>query len=858
MRIIGAYLSSSMFRNRRIAQGLLIIFIVASGTTFACGPSYQYWHHIGSTAAFDPLIQRTGDSTYLFRQFFPQGDFGHRGRSGQKERQNDAYDAIALLLSEHRPEIVFMPPNRYQEFIIEHCFNVKYRKVYGDSSDLMSLAASIMKSLDEKESQSAEARSGAYYPAYDEIADPSALDFLTDLHADGPDDKYSSYLSSVKYQLARCYVDKGRQLNWPSVEKLLIHLQAIPEYEVVSSLALLMGYAANGSPDQLGQMLGIFEARFDKHLPRLDSWEKPLSPRPWTLDELAARIVVGYETVLQDEAVMTRRPVFELQFSSSGYSWGSCASNTLQNMIAFNAAAIKDATLSDFIVQELLTYRARLSEICPDTNEITAFLDQIRADQKTPYHAYLLAITYFYSRDYLEAQRMFTEIADQDIPWVTETALYLAARSQLIASQANWTRHLKGETIDKSLALGAAEAFRQYVSEYPEGLYVDSANGLVRRAHWLVGDQSTYRDMLIQAEQEFLRDIGDSSDWTEVEKEKLADFFHEYRLKGEFHDDGDHLALIKAFAEGVPVSKSDKYTPFSRLVGMSTAYDAFQREDYSFAINQYRGKSGLNEAELLLLARSYEMNGQLDEALDVWRSDLTANGPHQSVIDYETSKILFQNYGVERVVMDEALTNTYIKRVYLASLCDDSLQNKLLKDDLPGDIKHIVIADLALRYLYFEDFQKLHQLMQDQPDSFIEEFSAIRTAVKQIANNESLGKAHMNIAYFLQTAIQNPIYALDSDLAAPSAPQCRQNTMAAGAKGPYYYFNKSLEFFDENEQSTSEEKALYYLTVCTKPSRSSCSWGIRPTNGLTSKEAFTKLHDKYQNGKWASQAKYYY
>ena len=118
----------------------------------------------------------------------------------------------------------------------------------------------------------------------------------------------------------------------------------------------------------------------------------------------------------------------------------------------------------------------------------------------------------------------------------------------------------------------------------------------------------------------------------------------------------------------------------------------------------------------------------------------------------------------------------------------------------------------------------------------------------------------MNIAYFLQAVVNTPLFGLEDYLLQEETPECRQNTVAAGANGPYYYYNKSLDYFGDADQSSAEQKSLYYLTMCFKQGTASrtCLWGDRPDDGLSSKDAFTRLHSKYGDSDWAKKAKYHY
>lgn len=108
------------------------------------------------------------------------------------------------------------------------------------------------------------------------------------------------------------------------------------------------------------------------------------------------------------------------------------------------------------------------------------------------YLAYLAAADAFYAGDWDKAARQFALLSHARDPWLAETAHYMAIRVALNAAQRdsfNDYGDFSGiEHVDQAAAQRGKAAIEAYLERYPDGLYTDSARGLLRRALWLTGD----------------------------------------------------------------------------------------------------------------------------------------------------------------------------------------------------------------------------------------------------------------------------------------------------------------------------------------------------------------------------------
>ncbi|WP_407315382.1 outer membrane assembly lipoprotein YfiO [Pseudomonas sp. nanlin1] len=169
-----------------------------------------------------------------------------------------------------------------------------------------------------------------------------------------------------------------------------------------------------------------------------------------------------------------------------------CRSNSEQTAADFMQALADSADLSPAERSALGTSRLRMLAACTwEPEQFTSMLpgDMQSAASKS-FATYLQAASDFYSGRFLEATSGFTSLADNSNPWLKDTSLYMIGRSELNLAQEKAFEYgeLKPERVDKAAARRAEEAFDKYLELAPSGLYCATANGLLRRVHWLLQD----------------------------------------------------------------------------------------------------------------------------------------------------------------------------------------------------------------------------------------------------------------------------------------------------------------------------------------------------------------------------------
>lgn len=168
-----------------------------------------------------------------------------------------------------------------------------------------------------------------------------------------------------------------------------------------------------------------------------------------------------------------------------------CRSNSDDSATAFISQVIK-ADMPPAERDLLVKARLKLLTTCE-------FTGQVVDAQLTPstnaqlFRTYLQAAADFYGGRFVYAERGFAAAATSEVPWLKETALYMTARTSLNRAQAEAFDEYgmpQREHVDKSALSDAEEGFLGYLKHFPQGDYVASARGLLRRVHWLANDDA--------------------------------------------------------------------------------------------------------------------------------------------------------------------------------------------------------------------------------------------------------------------------------------------------------------------------------------------------------------------------------
>ncbi|WP_321863546.1 outer membrane assembly lipoprotein YfiO [Pseudomonas paraveronii] len=168
-----------------------------------------------------------------------------------------------------------------------------------------------------------------------------------------------------------------------------------------------------------------------------------------------------------------------------------CRSNDDDSATAFIRQVLK-ADMPAAERELLVKARLQLLTACSWDGQVVD-AQQIQSTEGQLLRTYLQAAADFYSGRFSDAERGFAGASSSHLPWLKETALYMTARTSLNQAQADAFDEYgmpQLEHVDKSALSDAEEGFLGYLKTYPQGDYVASARGLLRRVYWLADDHT--------------------------------------------------------------------------------------------------------------------------------------------------------------------------------------------------------------------------------------------------------------------------------------------------------------------------------------------------------------------------------
>ena len=172
--------------------------------------------------------------------------------------------------------------------------------------------------------------------------------------------------------------------------------------------------------------------------------------------------------------------------SSAAYSYQEHCNSITTGLSDFTQQVKNDAHISASEKDILIKARSKLLEC-------TAPLSLIRIDPNwsiytRQYASYLNASIAFYNTNFSTATKIYALLTQVDQPWLKETAQYMLIRSNLNAAyQSGLAEYgdLDVNKINPVLLKDFFNSITQYFELYPNGRYVASTRGLLRRGYWL-------------------------------------------------------------------------------------------------------------------------------------------------------------------------------------------------------------------------------------------------------------------------------------------------------------------------------------------------------------------------------------
>ena len=140
--------------------------------------------------------------------------------------------------------------------------------------------------------------------------------------------------------------------------------------------------------------------------------------------------------------------------------------------------------------QVLIAERSKISE-CSNKLPLLTINTQWSPTSRQ-YASYLNATIAFYNANFSTATKIYSVLSTVDDAWLKETSQYMLIRSSINSAYATGTDQYGSVNLDqinKNLLKQFLDNITSYLKAYPNGQYVASARGFLRRGFWLTGRQ---------------------------------------------------------------------------------------------------------------------------------------------------------------------------------------------------------------------------------------------------------------------------------------------------------------------------------------------------------------------------------
>ncbi len=469
--------------------------------------------------------------------------------------------------------------------------------------------------------------------------------------------------------------------------------------------------------------------------------------------------------------------------------------------------------------------------------------------------------------------------------WVREASSYMIARCQLIIAQNNWNGYDESiKAVNQGMLLSADSSYQQYLKEYPEGLYANSARNIRRKIYFLSGQQSLLDQELRQVMlAQFPPSISFVPD-RPINGNIVKEFNNHFRGQIDFAEDSPVLTAYAWLGPQKPnpqdlIALKARERDFSGYPGLFhyvMALGLYKLERYQelleITAEDMRDKNKIWLSTQLLRARAYMRLDNHKSALRVFEQMHALSD--EDAIDVEIAEIALNSGDGLWLYSDESpITSAKNLRAFaLFGLSDSELETARNKSEITGDKRRILLYELARRYILTSRFSELTELLDKEPLPF---FSPAKTIAANLAVDPRNIEALVDIGEFLYKNYITPAsYFVDSSWSLwplnpyfnlPKCEPCKDfGARTESYTPPISFFLSAVDISKlSKKKSEAEAKALHYIVLGggwgSRVAR--CTWKRILHDGSVlarSKDAFVRLHKLYKSSPWAAATPYYY
>lgn len=570
-----------------------------------------------------------------------------------------------------------------------------------------------------------------------------------------------------------------------------------------------------------------------------------------------------------------------------------------------NAAFISQVKINKNIPanekQLLINERQKMNQ-CGDKIALIA-VDPNWSVTTRQYASYLNASILFYNANYSAATKIYTVLSTVEDTWLKETALYMLIRTSLNSAYTTGVDQYGDvylDNINQNLLKQFLDHITVYLKAYPNGQYVASARGFMRRGLWL----SKRQDLLVN---EIVWQIHNpKSKFYNLEMSQLpaeidrrvfnSQYFNVKNLKDPFFLATYDLMYMRE-------SNSENYHSIS-WAQLNAQKDFFRTQPELFQYLQaahlffvqnkaqeaqnYLAKANAKNGSYLQLSQTFlrgqilEKIGKPQNAEEYWHQQLTqAKDSYQRGL-FETALsnhlAIKQDYSAF-IGKKAQITQPNLQRNFITQIANTNSLQKIIQSDQSNiNQKQAAIYTLLSKSLVHQQFELFKQSYAFMPKNAMQ-YQGYNSDNEQLKNKPDFSNFIWNGAHITPQLKCSNLETLVNQLA-----QTPKDSLLNVCLGEYFRSEQgySLQQLSYNEKQTSnfsgkifargqiyqdliksssksdlQAYALYRAIQCYAPSGiNDC--GGNDSNKSVRKQWFDKIKTDYPNTSWAKSLKYYW
>ncbi|MCX7132922.1 hypothetical protein [Aeromonas sp.] len=597
----------------------------------------------------------------------------------------------------------------------------------------------------------------------------------------------------------------------------------------------------------------------------------PAGPDP--LLALASSLGIDAATT---EAAITR---------ANSWSEGRCISNNPVSAEAFLQALAQTPSLTTSDRSQLASQRLAMLGQCGQPLDATESTPQgeNKAAPLSPaaqgFADYLTASQHFYQGEFVQADALFATLAEQDQPWLKETADYMRIRVALNLSQQNafddWGS-LDRSRIDQAQWQRSEQLISDYRAHYPKGRYLDSATGLLRRLAWFKGDNELLASRYLQASQrqsapELVNEIDlkllMQPGFTGSAAMPMLTLVQDLR-RLRIHDSWDEWQPLQAAELTQQAPQFARHAPWLAYLEQTSRYYLAKDYDAVVAAAPALGTGPLDNlafSQQVLKGMALAARQAWPAAEQQWRA-LLANQPtplQDQLLQLALAMTLERSGQLAQVFAKESpIRSDHYRIPLLEYVAPAPLLRRMARDEQASDLlRQRASYTLSYKQLTHGDYQDFLQDRAGSPATAPFDWQgsqdyqcpALTEVVTTLARTPNAPRALNCLGEFFLAQ------GLDWDplLSRPGADTLAgsQDLFAGKQRSRLDWYQKVIA----NPKAAKEDKAyaLYRAINCYAPSGSNgCGSQQVPVNQR--KAWFNTLKQQYGTSQWAKQLKYYW